>query len=170
MKSQGFKATDFSGAGGELSLSCPALVELIGAVLSKGAQFKFQAKGFSMSPFIRDGDVISVSPLNGFSPRFGDVVAFIHPDTNKLGIHRVVGKKGDSYLIRGDSGLEIDGLIPKSEILGYVTRVERCRKRVFIGLGPERLLIAFLTSRGIALPFWYPVWRFIRHIISRYLV
>ena len=47
---------------GGLSLSGEALIELMRAVLARGLPFRFAARGFSMAPFIRDGDVISVSP------------------------------------------------------------------------------------------------------------
>lgn len=167
MKPQGFKPALFTKKGGELSLSGPALVDLLQAVLNRGAPFRFRAKGFSMSPFIRDGDVVIVSPLAGTSPGLGSVVAFVHPETERLVVHRVVGKRGDSYLIRGDNAPEEDSLVPEGNILGWVRRVERDGKRVFLGLGPERFLIAFLTRRGLLLPLLLPVWRLLRPIIRR---
>jgi hypothetical protein len=150
--------------GGELSLSGTSLVDLFRAVLEKGVRFRFQAKGFSMSPFIKDGDVVTVSPLSDRSPGIGDVVAFIHQGTGKLVVHRLVGKRGDSYLIKGDNSPETDGLIPKANILGCVRKVERDGKKVFLGIGPERFLIAFLTRTGLLFPLLVPVWRLIRPI------
>lgn len=167
MRSQGPKPALFSAKGGELSLSGPALVELLQAVLDKGMPFRFRAKGFSMSPFIKDGDVITVSPLSSAPPRLGEVVAFVHPALEKLVVHRVVGKRGNSYCTRGDSALKMDGLIAEADILGHVTRVERDGKAVSLGLGPERLLIAFLTRRGLLLPFLRPVWKLVRPIVRR---
>lgn len=167
MNSQGFKPALFAKKGGVLSLSGPALIELLRAVLDKGAAFRFQAKSFSMHPFLRNGDVVTVSPLPGTSPGFGDVVAFIHPGTGKLVIHRVAGERGDSYLIKGDSTPEVDGLVPEANILGRVTRVERDGKEVFLGLGPERFLIAFLTLKGLLSPFLLLLRRLVRPIIRR---
>ena len=149
-----------------LSLSGPTLVELLRAVLGKGAPFRFRARGSSMSPSIRDGDVVTVSSLSGISPCPGDVVAFAHPGSGKLVVHRVVGKNKNSYLIKGDSVSEVDGFIPEASILGYVGKVERDGKRVFFGLGPEKLLIAFLTRGGLLSPLLLPVWRLLRFIIS----
>jgi len=150
----------------ELSLSGQLLKELLRSVLDKGASFRFRAKGFSMSPFIKDGDVVTVAPLWGATPGLGHVVVFIHPRTGKLIIHRVVGKRADSCLIKGDNFPERDDFVPKASILGHVTKVERHGKEIFLGLGLERFLIAFLTRRGL-LPLLLPLWRLVRPIIWR---
>lgn len=117
-----------------------------------------------MSPFIKDGDLITISPLTGNSPRLGDVVAFIRPKLGKLVVHRVVGKNQSFFLIKGDNTAEVDGLIPKKMILGRLTGVERHGRKIFLGLGPERLLIAFLTRWGLFFPLLIPVWKFFRPI------
>jgi hypothetical protein len=133
-----------------LSLSGKALIELMRAVHAKGLPFRFTAGGHSMAPFIRDGDVIRVSPLGSREPGPGDVAAFIHPETKQLCVHRVQSVDGDRFLIQGDNMPENpDGMIPREAIVGRVTRVERAGRRVRLGLGPERLLLAFLSRRGI---------------------
>jgi signal peptidase I len=139
----------FSRKSDEISLSGPALVELLRAVLDKGMPFRFQAKGVSMSPFIKDGDVITVSPLSGALPRRGDVVAFTHSGTGRLVIHRVVGKKGRYFLLKGDNASRVENTVPQKNLLGFVNIVERNSKQVFFGLGPERFLIALLTRIGL---------------------
>ena len=58
MKPQAPKPAVFSVKGGELSLSGQALLELTQTVLARGALFRFCAKGLSMYPFIKDGDLI----------------------------------------------------------------------------------------------------------------
>lgn len=130
---------------------------------------RLQVKGYSMSPFIKDGDVVTISTIVDSSPGFGDVIAFIHPRTERLIIHRVVGKIGDAFLLKGESALEPDGLIKKENILGLVTKVERKGKKVFLGLGPERFLIALLTRTNLLLPVLRPVWRIFRPIVRIFL-
>jgi hypothetical protein len=142
-------------------LSFEVLPELVRDILSKDAECRFQAKGHSMSPFIKDGDVVTISPLHGSTPRLGNVVAFNHPEAGKLVIHRIVRKQGSSYLARGENTFDADGLIDKQDIVGFVTRVERKGRRVLIGLGPERLLIAFLSRNGLLLPLLYLMWKMI---------
>jgi signal peptidase I len=153
--------------GRELSLSGLALVQLLRAVLGKGALVRFRAKGFSMSPFIKNEDVVTLSPLQNASPGVGDVIAFVLQETDKLCVHRVVGKKGGFYATKGDNSSEADESVPRENILGFVTRVERGGKEVFLGLGPERFLIAFLGSRGLLLPLILPVWKVVRLFIKR---
>jgi hypothetical protein len=101
-----------------------------------------------MQPFIRDGDVITVSPQPGAGIRPGDVAAFCLPDTGKIAVHRVVARRDGGYLLRGDNASEADGLIPPGKVLGLVTRVERKGKEVRLGWGPERRLLAWLARRG----------------------
>jgi SOS-response transcriptional repressor LexA len=149
------------------TLSMPALVELLRAVLERGEPFRFEAPGFSMSPFIQDGDLITVAPLSGASPGRGDVVAFLRPGSGKLIVHRVVGKRGNAFLIRGDNAEESDDLVPAENVLGRVTKVERNGRRVRLGLGPERYLIAFLTRRGLLRPLLLWVWPLVRPIVRR---
>jgi hypothetical protein len=132
-----------------LSLSGKALIELMQAVHAKGLPFRFNAGGHSMAPFIRDGDLITVSPLASRAPDLGDVVAFIHPETKLLCMHRVLSINGDSFLIQGDNMPgNPDGMIPREAIVGRVTGVERAGSRVRLGLGPERLLLAYLSRCG----------------------
>jgi signal peptidase I len=136
----------------EISLPVTELTELLQATLQRGAPLKFRATGFSMDPFIRDGDMITLSAFSGVSPRFGDVVAFVQKGSEALAIHRVVGRKKDAYLIKGDNAIGTDGPIPRAKILGFVSRVEREGKKVLLGLGPERFLIALLTGQGLTIP------------------
>src|SRR4030042_2785426 len=75
----------------ELALSSQDLEKLMRGVFDKGSSFRFKGKGYSMSPFIKDGDVLTIAPLQGSSPRFGDVMVFTHPTTGKLVIHRLIG-------------------------------------------------------------------------------
>jgi hypothetical protein len=137
----------------ELCLSGPTLIDLIKEVINKTLPFRLKVTGFSMFPFIRNGDVITISPLPFSPPKIGDILAFTVSHGRKLFIHRVIGKKGNSYLTRGDNTLSVDGLIPRADILGMVIRAERNGKRVYCGLGPERFLIALLVRTTLFPPF-----------------
>jgi signal peptidase I len=141
--------------------------DIVKDILSDGGECRFQANGHSMSPFIKDGDVVTVSPIVRSSPGIGDVVAFIHKETGRLLIHRVVGKNEESYLTRGDNALEEDGFTCRANILGHVTKVARSGKKVFLGLGPERFLIAYLNRKGLLLSFVLPIWRIFPSIIRK---
>jgi signal peptidase I len=159
------EASNFVINGGEDSLSMEALIELLKAVTEKKKSFRVQALGSSMYPFIKDSDYITISPLTSCHPRLGEIVAFINPVTKKLVVHRVVGRKKDNYLIKGDNNSEHDGLIPKANILGYVTKVEKEGNTIFFGSGLERVFIAFISKKNFLQPTLHLAYRLIRLII-----
>lgn len=141
----------------DLPLSGQALLELMQAVLSKDRPFRFCARGWSMTPFIRDGDVITVVPLQQTLPRVGEVVAFMRPQGGNLVVHRVVARRAEAVLIQGDNqganGLDYsDGIIPQENLLGRITRIERNGHAIWLGLGPERLAIAWLSRALLLVP------------------
>lgn len=137
----------------ELPLSGQALLELMRAVLARDKPFRFCARGWSMAPFIRDGDVITVAPLQPALPDVGEVVAFVRPGEGKLVVHRVVARHAKTVLIQGDNGLEyIDGLIPQENLLGRVALIERDGRPIRLGLGLERYVIAWLSRTRLLVP------------------
>lgn len=150
----------------ELSVCNSDLVELLKDTLNKGASFRFQVKGFSMSPFIKDSDVVTVAPFLNSPVRFGWPVAFLKPKSGNLAIHRVVGKHNGHFLIKGDSSIEADGLVAKEDIFGYVKKIERNGGIFYFGLGPERVAIAFLSKAHI-LPFIFWGWRLIPLVVRK---
>lgn len=147
-----------------LAMPGAAFAGLMEAVLDKGARFRFAAAGCSMSPFIRDGDVVTVAPLR---VRTGDVVAFMSPENGKLTVHRVVHAAADGYLVKGDNAPVPDGRVSRASIIGRVVRVEHCGRQVHLGLGVERIAIAFLSRRGWLLPVVVPLWRMLRPFARR---
>ena len=152
MRSKPPKPCLYSVAGGVLALSGLDLQEFLRAVLARGAPIRFKAPGLSMHPSILDGDVVTVSPQCGREPRLGEVVAFCHPETRKLVVHRVLARRDGGYLLRGDNVPDADGLISSQDVLGRVTRVERDGREVRLGLGLEWRLIALLSRHNLLQP------------------
>jgi signal peptidase I len=143
------------------SLSAPVIMELIEAVHEKGAPFRFPARGYSMTPAIRDGDTITVSPLKGMTPGRGDVIAFRHPNQLQLLVHRVLKKSGNRFLMKGDNCPVSDGWIPVENLLGIITRVERQGKDRF---WPNRSEPDFCSTIYL---FIYPAWPPVRRVIFK---
>ncbi|MBA4390123.1 MAG: hypothetical protein C0399_04210 [Syntrophus sp. (in: bacteria)] len=133
---------------GQVSHGMPgiALAGLMEAVLEKNVPFRFSASGSSMTPFIRDGDAITVVP-SPLQLRPGDVVAFVNVLSNQLMVHRIIHASPAGYLIKGDNNSVPDGLMPASSIIGRVVRVVRRGRQVRLGLGIERFAIAWLSQR-----------------------
>lgn len=135
----------------EIALSADSLTGIMTAVLAKGRPFRFRAKGFSMSPFIKDGDVVTVLPLDHSGPRVGDVVAFLFPATGKSAVHRVVRRVRGGYVVKGDNTDEADGAVSRDRIIGVISRVERDGKRVRLGRGLAGMAVATLSRSGLLL-------------------
>jgi len=113
----------------KLSISSSGLADLMDAVVEKGVPFRFRASGRSMFPAIRDGDTITISPLEPGEPRVGQVAACRLPDNGRLVVHRVVRRRKGQALIKGDRVANADGWVPFADLLGAVTAVERKGRR-----------------------------------------
>lgn len=106
------------------------LLELSKDIFRRGKSIRFQAKGWSMRPFIRDGDFIVVSPIKNSSVKTGHVVFCITTE-NKIIVHRVIKKyKKDkdnriTMLIKGDATFSSPEKVEMQNVLGKVVAVER---------------------------------------------
>jgi hypothetical protein len=136
--------------GGELALAGDSLAGLMRAVLEKGKPFRFEARGESMHPAIMDGDVVTVSPVSAGGPRTGDVVAFVHPATGGVRVHRVVRVRDGRYILKGDNALGADGSLTPAMILGQVVRLERGGRTRRLGPAFRSVALARLSRS-----FWF---------------
>lgn len=154
MRSQRFaEPRVFAVRGNDLSLSAQALMELMQAVLRRKLPFRFRARGLSMTPFIRDGDVITLKPMSSYPVRTGEIVAFRCPESDRPVVHRVVARSAAGLFFQGDSvHAHQDGPVPLENLLGRVVCIERSGKRIRLGLGPERYLIALLSRCNLLVP------------------
>ena len=105
------------------------MLELLTTLLENGAAFRFRATGYSMTPTIRDQDIVVISPLKHLPPRKGEIVAFRHPGNQQLTIHRFIGSRGSLALCRGDNRDIADDPVPLAEIIGVITAIQRNGKR-----------------------------------------
>jgi signal peptidase I len=154
--------TDFNDSPDEgISLSSPVIMDLIEAVHEKGAAFRFRARGHSMAPAIRDGDMITVSPLGSSMPRRGDVLAFRQIGQPRMLVHRVLRTRERTHFVKGDNCPRGDGWIPAETVLGVITKVERRGKARF---WPTRSSSSPWQSVYLIL---YPLWPPVRRLLSR---
>jgi len=141
------------------------LAGLMAEVLARGGSFRFQASGFSMSPFIQDGDTLTITPAPA-QLRPGDVVAFRQPSTNRLLVHRIVQVSAQGFLTKGDNSTGTDGFVEREGIIGRVLQVERHGKTGRMSLGLGRGVIASLSRRGWLIPLLRRM-RSVRHIFEK---
>lgn len=129
-------------------MSGKSLGQIAVSVLDKGVPIRFLARGFSMYPYIRDRDVITICPLKDDTLSRGEVVAFILPESENLVVHRIIGVYDNNYRVKGDNMRRIDGVLPRTAILGIVKKVERHGKCVNFGPHPVNSIIPpFIYSK-----------------------
>ena len=105
-----------------------------------------------MRPFIKDGDLITVRPIENSSIRTGDVV-FYSTSEDKVVVHRVINKYGKNasvaMVIKGDATFGPPDNVNSKNLLGKVIAIERnghkrdldtrfyqALNRLFAGLSP----------------------------------
>ena len=104
------------------------MAELSTQILGRGGSSRFQAHGASMAPLIRDGDTLTVAPVEAAALRVGDVVLYRAGD-DRLAAHRIVARRleGDRlrWVIRGDAAKGPGDVVAAEQVLGRVVRVQR---------------------------------------------
>jgi len=129
-------------------------------LLGRGNRIRFRARGRSMSPLIRDGDVLTVEPARLGDLRVGEV-ALHRIGERQVVAHRVVGCRAEDgrrvLTTRGDSVLGAPDRVSEVDVLGRVIERERNGRVVRLNgwlrrLG-GRLLVPLLTSRSMAARF-----------------
>lgn len=95
--------------------------ELAGELLRGGAPVRIKARGGSMLPFIRDGDVVLVNPAGNSEIRLGDVICY-ETSPGTLFLHRVVRRRGERFVTKGDALAFTDVVFP-GQVLGKAVAV-----------------------------------------------
>ncbi len=153
-------------SGRDIIVDNEAVIELLRASMSKGAAFSFRAGGFSMSPFIKDGDLITVSPFGDMPPDKGDIVAFLRTTNNSLTVHRLIKRQGIDIIMKGDNSRSADLPVSESQLFGRVTGIKRGDSGKRLGIGPEKRILAGLSRMGILMPLLRLTRLFLLPIIS----
>lgn len=124
---------------------------LLRDALGRGASLRFAAAGFSMTPFIKDGDVLTVAPC---PPRLktGQIAVAVSPASGSVVIHRIVGIGHDGALIKGDNLGKPDGRVGPGDLLGVVAGVERGGADWRPGVTQHILLVALLSRANLLKP------------------
>jgi signal peptidase I len=149
-------------------LSNSSLLKLSKDLLERKISIRFRAKGFSMRPFIQDGDLITVSPLQNSPVKVGDVVLYKTVDDQAI-VHRVIQKtikdNKTVFFIKGDAAFSQPEEVDTERILGRVVAIERNGRKRKLDTKLYRiigLLFAWLSpfSRWI-----YPVGSKIKSVV-----
>src|SRR5476649_2470092 len=106
------------------------VIDLLGARIDDAraiGRFSFRAEGLSMYPAIRDGELVTVGPVDGDHVVRGDVLLCRH--STRMLAHRVVSMNGygsDRVLqLRGDAKQGCDAPVAARDVIGKVLSVRR---------------------------------------------
>ena len=102
-------------------------------LLRKGTSLRFEGRGSSMRPLVRDGDTLLVTPCPPAHVHLGEIV-MCTAQNDQLLVHRVIhsrkGADSKCYLIQGDQAVNPDGWIFQENIHGCLVAIERSGKRM----------------------------------------
>ena len=129
-------------------------------VLGRGRILKFKAKGGSMSPFIRNGDVVEVVPVKG-KMNFGDIIFYRSSYGNPV-VHRVIHRNTESIITKGDSVPSSDQPIFSKQVLGLVVAVEKNGWCIRLDRPMVRLLNILVATISPFSSLIYPSLKFIK--------
>ncbi len=102
--------------------------ELAVDLLKAGHLLRFRARGSSMHPLVRGGDILVVRPVEQDEMKVGDIVLYRAPSAGIVA-HRIVEmhtRGGQALLVvRGDATSTPDPQVLWSQVLGRVVSIER---------------------------------------------
>jgi len=119
---------------------------LTSELIAGGFGLRFQAIGRSMLPTIHDGEIVHVKPVAGNTLRIGDIVLLRSGAEFKA--HRIIRKRGECFITRGDAGIDTDGEIRRDQILGRVIAKESFNSRRLVRLDGMRTRLSFFASEA----------------------
>lgn len=123
--------------------SSVAFAQLGQDLLRAGISVRFRARGVSMSPLVRDGDIVLVRPTGAREVRVGDVV-ILRAEPEHLIVHRIVRRhlraEGTVVTVQGDQVSVPDGVFPAAQLLGRVVEIERDGRQIEVGRPMMRVL------------------------------
>jgi signal peptidase I len=127
-------------------------LEVSAELLSQGYSVRFRPGGHSMSPTIRDGEAVTVEPIEAGRVRVHDII--LYRAARGVIAHRVVRierseETGTLFHLRGDGATTPDAPVLADQILGRVVRVEREGRAIALQgrkAGLSRLACRWLAS------------------------
>lgn len=96
---------------------------IVRAALERGQRVRMTVNGSSMTPFIRDGDVVELEPLDA-ALTLGDIV-LAESAAGHYVIHRIVRLVGDRVWLGGDAQTQREGPVPRQAVLGRAVAASR---------------------------------------------
>lgn len=112
-----------------IRLATPSVTRLFEDILNRDLNLRVRVTGMSMTPFIRDGDIVIIRKMPYFLLKTGDLIFF----KNRQGlptVHRIIRKRRTAnnvreFFTKGDAMISFDELISVDEVLGKICKIEK---------------------------------------------
>lgn len=148
----------------ELSLSGEEFYELIDSFkkTTLGCCLRFQCRGGSMAPFIKNKNIITVRPVAPLhSLETGDIAVVANHKNKKIVVHRIIKVAPYDCLLKGDNNKNVDGWFKRGDIFGVVEQIERQANRSYRPKRWQNKVIAYASRLNILLmaKFIFPIVR-----------
>jgi signal peptidase I len=112
---------------------------------------KIVASGYSMFPFMRNGDVQIISTVPIEEIKVGDVAVF-ERDNDWIS-HRVINIRKTNnetiLMLRGDTCIQVDPLVTKENFIGKTVSFERDGKVYEVGSKRNKRIARIILSLGL---------------------
>jgi signal peptidase len=120
-------------------------------IIGQGRSVQIIASGYSMFPFLRKGDLLTVEPVSMDKIKRGDVVVF--ESEEKWIAHRVIRIMSHineiQFLLRGDTNLHFDEEVNHKNYIGRIKYFERKNKSKNIDNYSRVLWTILIRAAGV---------------------
>ena len=124
-------------------------------IIRQGRSVQIQASGYSMFPFLRKGDLLTVDPVLMEKIRRGDIVVFEMGE--KWIAHRVIKLRTSAenleFLLRGDTCIAFDPVVYNGNYIGVITVFSRKQSEKNIKAGFLNFWKKIIMTFGIVYNF-----------------
>ncbi len=103
----------------------------------------FETSGFSMWPFMRQGEKLVIKKVPADDLRVGDII--LYRANNQLVCHRLVKKNRDFLYTRGDNSLSSPEVITQEIFIGKVVGIIRNNRMISLTGWRNRLINSFIV-------------------------
>ena len=128
--------------------------EVLADALARGETVRLRVQGVSMLPWLREGQLVRIRPVEGLRIVRGDVALYWRAPGRPI-LHRVVGvveREGATiYECLGDAESGGTETVPASAIIGVVAATAAERAFYRLVHPARRVFNRFLAQRGIRL-------------------
>jgi signal peptidase I len=139
-------------------------------ILTRGEVLRFRARGGSMYPSIKNGDLVEVEPIQTSGVRLGDLVLCRYGGSRAV-VHRVIRTSTQEGVIvlvtKGDSAPLPDRPVLPEQVLGRVVAIHKRAKRVQVRSGLGRVTSRLWVWLSPFTPLLYRLPTVARHALRR---